>query len=168
MAARRIGRSAIDWAAFVERVPENQKSFFQAFKIRSDEYIRRVNSYPENPPAIDWEFYRKRIAMPGIVNEFEKAYNSLKVPYPTEKTIPEIDAQEKASEKKVEEFIKASNERIAKYQKELDSLKAIIPFEEMTMEDFYDAFPQYALNPKNPTFWPHSLEDLEKASSQKV
>lgn len=41
MAARRITKSAIDWVAFAERVPENQKTFFQAFKAKSDAYLRK-------------------------------------------------------------------------------------------------------------------------------
>ena len=36
MAARRAGQKAIDWAAFVERVPANQKSQFNALKSRAD------------------------------------------------------------------------------------------------------------------------------------
>lgn len=45
MAARRISKSAINWAAIVERVPENQKSQYQAFKTKSDGYLRRYESY---------------------------------------------------------------------------------------------------------------------------
>lgn len=128
--------------------------------------IYRVNSYPENPPAIDWEFYRKRIATSGMVNEFEKAYKAIKVPFPTETRMAEIDAQEKVVEQNIQTFIKESNERISNYQKQLDSLKAIIPFEEMTMEDFMDAFPQYSINVDSPTFWPHTLEDLKEANAR--
>lgn len=29
----------------------------------------------------------------------------------------------------------------------------------MTMEDYADAFPDQALNPNRPTFWPHNPEE---------
>lgn len=41
MAARRITQSSINWTALAERVPENQKGFFTAFKAKSDGYLRR-------------------------------------------------------------------------------------------------------------------------------
>lgn len=36
MAARRTAVKAIDWAAFAERVPANQRAMFNALKTRSD------------------------------------------------------------------------------------------------------------------------------------
>jgi F-type H+-transporting ATPase subunit d len=41
MAARRITQSSINWTALAERVPENQKGYFTAFKAKSDGYLRR-------------------------------------------------------------------------------------------------------------------------------
>lgn len=36
MAGRRVALKAIDWVAFAERVPANQKAMFNALKTRSD------------------------------------------------------------------------------------------------------------------------------------
>lgn len=36
MAGRRAALKAIDWAAFAERVPPNQRAMFNALKTRSD------------------------------------------------------------------------------------------------------------------------------------
>lgn len=33
---------AINWAAIAERVPEEQKQLFFAFKAKSDQYLRRL------------------------------------------------------------------------------------------------------------------------------
>ncbi|XP_076331926.1 ATP synthase subunit d, mitochondrial-like [Tachypleus tridentatus] len=160
MAARRISKSAIDWVAFSERVPETQRTMYQAFKSKSDGYVRKVWSYPENPPAIDFSFYRARVAMPAIVGEFEKAYKALKVPYPSEKVTPQIDAQEKEAQKEAEVFKKESSNRIEEYNNQLAWFKKLIPFDQMTMEDFRDYFPDIAVDPLNrPTFWPHDPEE---------
>lgn len=36
MAGRRVALKAIDWLAFAERVPPNQRGMFNALKTRSD------------------------------------------------------------------------------------------------------------------------------------
>ena len=41
MASRRLTQVNINWTALAEKVPENQKSFFAAFKTKSDGYLRR-------------------------------------------------------------------------------------------------------------------------------
>lgn len=45
-------------------------------------------------------------------------------------------------------------------QKELDKIKALPKFEDLTLEMYYDMFPQQAFDPVNrPTFWPHTPEE---------
>ena len=42
-------------------------------------------SNPEEPPKIDWSYYKANIANKALVEQFEKAYSALKLPYPDEK-----------------------------------------------------------------------------------
>ncbi|XP_070380051.1 ATP synthase subunit d, mitochondrial [Dermacentor albipictus] len=155
MAARRISKSAVDWAAFAERVPPNQKQFYQALKAKSDGYLRRVLSMPENPPPIDFAMYRAKLGNPALVEQFEKSYKAFSVPFPKEHVTPDIDAQEQSAKKEVENFISESNNRIAGYKKELARFEAMIPALHMTMEDFVDYFPDQKIDVDNPTYWPH-------------
>ncbi|XP_069677934.1 ATP synthase subunit d, mitochondrial [Periplaneta americana] len=160
MAARRITQSAINWSALAERVPENQKGFFSAFKAKSDGYLRRMMANPETPPAINWEYYRTNVPLAGMVDDFKKKYEALSIPYPTDTVTPEIEQQAKEVEKEIQQFIKESNTRIAEYEAEISRLKSLIPFEQMTLEDFKDAYPELALDPLNkPTYWPHTPEE---------
>lgn len=47
-----------------------------------------------------------------------------------------------------------------RYKKELAHLASLLPYDQMTMEDYRDAFPEKALDPVNrPTFWPHNEEE---------
>lgn len=47
-----------------------------------------------------------------------------------------------------------------RYEKEIAATKALLPYEQMTMEDYYEAYPDQALDPVNkPSFWPHEPED---------
>ncbi|PIO15920.1 hypothetical protein AB205_0216230 [Aquarana catesbeiana] len=72
MAGRRAATKAIDWLAFAERVPPNQKAMFNALKTRSDAVAAKLTSLPAKPPTIDWAYYRTTIAKAGLVDEFEK------------------------------------------------------------------------------------------------
>ncbi|KAG8234153.1 hypothetical protein J437_LFUL014521 [Ladona fulva] len=160
MAARRIGKSSVNWAAMLERVHPDQQSNFAAFKAKSDGYLRRVLANPESLPKIDWSFYKNRVPVAGMVDTFQKQYEGLKIPFPNDTYTPAVEAQEKQAMEEVRKFIQESNERILSHQKELDHINSLLPFDQMTMEDFYDHFPDQALDTqKRPTFWPHTPEE---------
>ncbi|XP_043188134.1 ATP synthase subunit d, mitochondrial-like [Amphibalanus amphitrite] len=160
MAAKRISKSAIDWAAFAKRVPENQKPMYLQFKAKSDGYLRRVLAQPESMPALDWAYYSSRVSAPGMVDQFKKQLAALSIPYPEDKGVSsQIDAQAKEAEKKVTQFVSESKARIAGYEAELAKWEVVPAFDQMTMEEFRDHFPDLALDPVNrPTFWPHTPE----------
>jgi hypothetical protein len=56
---------------------------------------RRMNTNPETPAKIDWTYYKKNVPMPGLVDKFQKEYESFKVPYPADKYTSEVEAEEK-------------------------------------------------------------------------
>lgn len=159
MAAKRFVKSSIDWAAFSERIRDMDRSKFQMFKLKSDGYLKRVMSYPENPPPINWGLYRSRIPSKALVEEFEKQYSSVKVQYPADKLSPAIDAQEKEFEKEMVQVRKESDMYCEYYNKQLNWWKNMLPVEEMTMDDVYDYFPDHVPDmQKRPSFWPHDEE----------
>lgn len=49
MAAKRLAASAVDWAAFVERVHPHQMESFRAFKAKSDGFIAKYVTYRVSP-----------------------------------------------------------------------------------------------------------------------
>jgi len=160
MAARRIASSSINWSALSERVPKDQKPFYNALKARSDQYLRRVLANPEAAPKIDFAAYKSKIPIPGLVDSFQKQYDALKVPYPADKLTTAVNAQEKEMEQKVKDFIQQSNVRIQNCQAEIAKWDDVLPYEEMTMEDVKDMFPDQTLDPlRRPTFWPHTPEE---------
>lgn len=57
--------------------------------------ICRMTANPEAPPKIDWVYYKKNIALSGLVDKFQKEYESFAVPYPSDKYTSLIEAQEK-------------------------------------------------------------------------
>ncbi|XP_070683613.1 ATP synthase subunit d, mitochondrial [Pempheris klunzingeri] len=161
MAGRRVALKAIDWVAFAERVPPNQKGMFNALKTHSDAVAAKLNSLPAAPPAIDWSHYRRAVANVGMVDEFEKKFKALQVPEPTDSQTSLINAQEAESNKLASAYIEESKARAAQYEQELDKLKNMIPFDEMTIEDLNNAFPETALDKVKHPYWPHKpIPDL--------
>ncbi|KAF7223794.1 ATP synthase subunit d, mitochondrial [Nothobranchius furzeri] len=161
MAGRRAALKAIDWVAFAERVPPNQRSMFNALKTRSDAISAKLASLPESPAAIDWSYYRSAVAKPGMVDEFEKKFSALKVPEPVDTQTAKINAQETEANKSALAYIEASKARITKYEEELDKFKNMIPFDQMTIEDLNEIFPETKLDKVKYPYWPHKpIADL--------
>jgi len=160
MAARRIASSSINWTALAERVPEIQRPNFLNLKTKSDSYLRRVLANPDTAPKLNFAEYKSKIPIAGLVDSLQKQYDALKVPYPADKLSPEIAAQEKQAEGTIKQFVASSNARIQEHQKKIAAWDDVLPFEEMTLEDAKDMFPELVVDPLNkPTFWPHEAED---------
>ncbi|KAJ2953314.1 hypothetical protein O0L34_g900 [Tuta absoluta] len=153
-------KSAINWVEMEKLVPAEQKANFLAFKGKSVAYLRRVLANPPEPPKIDWEMYKKTVPVEGLVEKFKSQYEELKVPYPADTLTKEIDAQWVKLQVEVEKFVSERQKDIENATKELTRIKALPKFEDMTMETFYDLYPDQALKPvERPTFWPHNPEE---------
>ncbi|XP_029362264.1 ATP synthase peripheral stalk subunit d, mitochondrial [Echeneis naucrates] len=161
MAGRRVALKAIDWLAFAERIPPNQRGMFNALKTRSDAISAKLASLPETPAAIDWNFYRSAVAKAGMVDEFEKKFKALQIPQPTDTQTNAINAQEAEANKSAATYIEGSKARITQYEQELDKFNNMIPFDQMTIEDLNNAFPETKLDKAKHPYWPHKpIADL--------
>ncbi|XP_037927240.1 ATP synthase subunit d, mitochondrial-like [Teleopsis dalmanni] len=160
MASRRIAKSTFNWKALEERVQPTQKTNYTALRAKSNAYLRAVSANPESPPKLDWEYYKAKISIPGLVENFKKEYEAHKTPYPENKMIAQIEQQIEETKCEIEEFKEQSEERIAEYQKSVAIIKSKVAFDQMTMEDYRAEFPDLAIDPiERPTFWPHNPEE---------
>lgn len=122
--------------------------------------ICSVLANPETPPKIDWAAYKAKVPIAGMVDSFQKHYEALKVPYPADNISGQVDTQKQQIAKDIEKFVADSNSRIEEHNKAIAHLSSLLPYGQMTMEDYRDAFPDQALDPINrPTLWPHTPED---------
>ncbi|XP_030636389.1 ATP synthase subunit d, mitochondrial [Chanos chanos] len=161
MAGRRAALKAIDWLAFAERVPPNQRGMFNALKTRTDAISAKLASLPGKPAPIDWSYYRNAVAKAGMVDEFEQKFNALQIPEPVDTQTSAIDAQEQEAAQSALAYVEASKVRVATFEEELEKFKNMIPFDQMTIEDLNATFPETKLDKEKHPYWPHKpIADL--------
>jgi len=154
-----LAKSAVDWTAFAERVPPNQKDAFRAFKSKSDLFVSKVHRYPENLPAIDFASYASKLGNAAFVTEFEKAYKSVTVAYPkdTGNLKAQVEAEEKEAQAQSKKFVENARKQVEASKAMLAKIDSVPGPGVMTHEMYADYFPDQARNPwERPTFWPHT------------
>merc|ERR1711983_193872 len=159
--AARVTKSAIDWTAFAKRVPEWQLPAFRALKARSDMFVQRVHKYPEAMPAIDWAAYKAKVCTPGVVDALQKAYENTKVPYPTDTadTHAKIAKAERVQQVWDEATVEEMQKEIDLCARAIDLVDKIPPPGSMTVQEYFEYFPETFSYMTEPTVWPHRLCD---------
>lgn len=69
-------------------------------------------AYPEQPPAIDWAYYKAKVPVAGMVDEFQKSYAALNIPFPPDTVKGQLDNLEKEIKSDIQQFKLESNARI--------------------------------------------------------
>ena len=76
-----------------------------------------VLSYPENPPQINFKEYESKVRDPKLVQQLEKAYKSVKIPYPKDNLSHEVDEQEAEFKKQADTYFELANTKILEAEK---------------------------------------------------
>jgi len=157
-AARAASAASAAGATRAARIAPEQKGAFGALKMKVEKHMRAVNALPAEMPKIDFAAYKSSVAVPGMVDNFEKSYAALTIPYPSDQgTIAAIDAQGAEIKVAYTKFCADSNARIAGYTEELAKWEAMKPVEEMNLEEALDAgLTKFVVDPAAGTAWPHN------------
>jgi len=155
MAAKRVTTTAVNWAEFATKIPAANKGAFAALKTKQDGYLRAVNQLPESLPAIDFASYKGRISA-AMVDDFEKKYTALDIPYPKDTAQAEIAAEDAKQKAAYDKFVAESATRVGAVTEELAKWEAMMPIEDMNLEEAAAAVPHLVpqFRPDKPEFWP--------------
>lgn len=159
---KRLSRHTVDMAALAERVRPADKPQMDAFRERCQKYVTKIGQFPAEMPKIDWDFYRANVksTVHGMIDQFKNTYEQLKVPMPADTQTAVLDAQLMQVKEEITSFKAASAERCCEMHSQIDGINAMLPFEQMTVEDYIDTFPNHGPDFLNrPTFWPHNKEE---------
>merc|ERR1712018_594920 len=114
-----IYRSKLDKSAVINYIAmAAKKASFGALKNKQDGYVRAVNQLPEALPAIDFAAYKGKVAQ-AMVDDFEKKYKALEIPYPKDTVQAELAAEEAKQKAAYEKFVSESQTRVAGITTEL-------------------------------------------------
>merc|ERR1711884_354551 len=97
----------------------------------------------------------------GMVDDFQKKYDALKIPYPQDTYTSSIDSEASSLKADYAKFVDESKKRIVGIQQEQAKWEAMMPVEEMNLEEALDAgLTQYVVdvnkaNEDDMTLWPH-------------
>merc|ERR1712183_136046 len=110
----------------------------------------------ESLPKIDFANYKAKIAVAGMVDDFQKKYEALKIPYPQDKYTSSIESEGASLKSEYVKFVDESKARIVGIQKAQAKWEAMMPIEEMNLEEALDAgLTKYVVDVNVPSFWPH-------------
>ncbi|KAH8348457.1 hypothetical protein KR084_007544 [Drosophila pseudotakahashii] len=167
--AQKTSCTVVQLADLMKQVPPNQLKMFQMFAKKHEEYKDRVRKYPESMPTIDWEYYRQNVREEFVdwVKGYETKYDKLHSLFENrhamvdhKRYFEKVDEEAEEVKKAIAVFKAESNERIKQLSEKLEFVKAMQPYDQMTMEEFCFARPHLAPDFINkPTFWPHTPEE---------
>ena len=136
MAGRKVGQKVVNWVKITDVLSAEAKVPVLALKGRFEARQARLSAYPDQLQPIDWSYYKDSIKRPGLVEDFEKQYAALKVPYPPDTFSKELTEKFERAEKMSLDAIKESKETLERLTKELETIKAQKPIEEMTVDEY--------------------------------
>ncbi|XP_062508470.1 ATP synthase subunit d, mitochondrial-like [Corticium candelabrum] len=93
--SRRVGQKVFDWVSVMARAPAEARGDIGALRGRYEALKAAMNSYPEKPDPVPWQYYQSQISDPKLVESFKKQFEALSVPYPEDTKTAFLAEQEK-------------------------------------------------------------------------
>lgn len=72
---------------------------------------------PETAPKIDWAYYKSRVAISGMVDQFQSKYDAVKVPYPADNYSAKVVEQEGQVKNDISSFVQVRIKKSLNFHK---------------------------------------------------
>merc|ERR1712154_657348 len=133
---KRVASSAIDWTRAAAVCPKFQLDMLRATKAKHESFVNKVYALPEALPKIDFDSYKARLPDPTMADRFQKAYEALSVPYPTDKAnvLGQVQKENAEKDEELKVFKAGCEAKIAEAAAFLKALDSLPKYEEMTDE----------------------------------
>lgn len=134
----------LDWEALGKAVVSDEgRRELNNLRRAYDDFRNVIETkFSLKPKPIDWDFYRARLN-PGIVDMFQKSYESLKIPKYEDTVTPEYKKKFDALMIKVAEQEETSRKEIAKCKENLKRIREDKEaFKTMTADEYFAKHPE--------------------------
>merc|ERR1712166_61996 len=109
--------------------------------------------------TVDFETYNAKVTVAGMVDDFQKKYEALAIPYPADNVSASLDTQLATKKAEYGAFVVQSAAKIAEIELELVKWENMRPIEEMNREEALVQMPHLAnkLGIRDPAQHKHSI-----------
>jgi len=134
-AASRYAGSKIDWS-HIFKLSGSNTTTVSNLQAKWSQASVKMNAFSDALPKIDFDYYRKLIPDPTLVDKLQKEYENVQIPYPkdTANRFKELEEYAKSEEKRAQEYVKLADGEVEKLRKEFDRWDNVPPADEVTYE----------------------------------
>ena len=151
---------AIDWAEIAQKLPGSSRPELNTLKKIWDDLNVQLETTPAVAEPIPWEHYDKLIKTPGIVEEFRRAYSSIKWNSDPKQNILSMDPKGELAKRREEieksfvslaaqmqvqseAIVQQAEQRLTALRDELEVLNKSKPIDEVTVDEVLQQHPEW-------------------------
>lgn len=157
MASRAVSKVKADWSKLSSAIHSSELPKLNKLKSQIDATAIKVSSLPESLSKIDWAHYKAHAANPKLVEEIEKKYSSIKLNAPKvpASRLGDLKVAKEQDIARYKDFVEFAKSYIESAEVVKEKFKTMIPFKEMSAEDWTLTFPEWSTSIENPSLGPH-------------
>lgn len=152
MASKTV-KLATDWSKLMSEINNMSKPALTKFKGRCDANAVKLSSLPESLPKIDWAYYKANASNPKLVEEIQKQYETMKIQTPKAPAsrVQDLETAQQQDMERLKRYTEIAKTYIESADVVKEKFEKMIPFHEMSLEDWSLTFPYWSKSIDNPS-----------------
>lgn len=132
----------IDWKnVLLKMAPEDRTSVIQLRSLNQD-LKRQLFDIKASYPKFDWKHYKANVSNAFILAQKDKLKTFKLKSYDLTSNLELLESRREIELENVAKKLEESSKEIEKMQEELHKLENCKPLDEMTVEDYYEMYPE--------------------------